>query len=88
MREAENKLNGTSSNASEASQSMMQSVESRENIGRVKKSFGKVFEQLVSDLKPNLAQRLTKLEKTEKKLSTKLVSIMPSSVGKLPSQRY
>ena len=33
-----------------------------------------------------LAQRLTKLEKTEKKLSRKLVSIMPSSVGKMPSQ--
>ena len=88
MRESENKLNAAaSSNASEASQSMMQSVESQEKaLEELRKVLAKFSEQLDRLEARTLAQRLTKLEKTEKKLSTKLVSIMPSSVGKLPSQ--
>ena len=89
MRESENKLSAAaSSNSSEASQSMMQSVaESQERaLEELRKVLAKFSEQLDRLEARTLAQRLKKLEKTEKKLSMKLVSIMPSSVGKLPSQ--
>ena len=88
MKESESKLStAASSNSSEASQSMMQSVESQEKaLEELRKVLAKFSEQLDRLEARTLAQRLTKLEKTEKKLSTKLVSIMPSSVGKLPSQ--
>ena len=82
MRESENKLStAASSNSSEASQSMMQSVESQERaLEELRKVLAKFSEQLDRLEARTLAQRLTKLEKTEKKLSMKLVSIMPSSV--------
>ena len=88
MRESENKLSAAAtSNSSEASQSMMQSVESQERaLEELRKVLAKFSEQLDRLEARTLAQRLKKLEKTEKKLSMKLVSIMPSSVGKLPSQ--
>ena len=88
MRKSENKLNdAASSNASDASQSMMQSAESQEKaLEELRKVLAKFSEQLDRLEARTLAQRLTKLEKTEKKLSIKLVSIMPTSVGKMPSQ--
>ena len=88
MKESESKLStAASSNSSEASQSMMRSVESQERaLEELRKVLAKFSEQLDRLEARTLAQRLTKLEKTEKKLSSKLVSIMPSSIGKLPSQ--
>lgn len=88
MRESENKLkDAASSNASDASQSMMQSAESQERaLEELRRVLAKFSEQLDRLEARTLAQRLTKLEKTEKKLSIKLVSIMPTSVGKMPSQ--
>ena len=88
MRDSENKLNdAASSNVSEASKSMMQSAESQERaLEELRKVLAKFAEQLDRLEARTLAQRLTKLEKTENKLSIKLVSIMPSSVGKMPSQ--
>ena len=88
MKESESKLStAASSNSSEASQSMMQSVESQERaLEELRKVLAKFSEQLDRLEARTLAQRLTKLEKTEKKLSIKLVSIMPTSVGKMPSQ--
>jgi hypothetical protein len=88
MRESENKLkDAASSNASDASQSMMQSAESQERaLEELRRVLAKFSEQLDRLEAITLAQRLTKLEKTEKKLSIKLVSIMPTSVGKMPSQ--
>lgn len=88
MRESENKLNdAASSNASDASQSMMQSAESQERaLEELRRVLAKFSEQLDRLEARTLAQRLVKLEKTEKKLSIKLVSIMPTSVGKMPSQ--
>ena len=66
---------------------MMQSAESQERaLEELRKVLAKFSEQLDRLEARTLAQRLTKLEKTEKKLSRKLVSIMPSSVGKMPSQ--
>ena len=88
MKESENRLNtAASSNSSEASQSMMQSAEAQERaLEELRKVLAMFSEQLDRLEARTLAQRLTKLEKTEKKLSRKLVSIMPSSVGKMPSQ--
>jgi len=88
MRESENNLNAaSSSNTSEASQSLMRSAASQERaLEELRKILAKFSEQLDRLEAKTLAQRLTKLEKTEKKLSIKLVSIMPSSVGKMPSQ--
>ena len=88
MRESENKLkDAASSNASDASQSMMQSAESQERaLEELRRVLAKFSEQLDRLEARTLAQRLTTLEKTEKKLSIKLVSIMPTSVGKMPSQ--
>ena len=76
MRKSENKLNdAASSNASDASQSMMQSAESQERaLEELRKVLAKFSEQLDRLEARTLAQRLTKLEKTEKKLSIKLVS--------------
>ena len=88
MSESEKQLDSAaSSNTSEASQSMMQSAESQERVlEELRRILAKFSEQLDRLEARTLAQRLTKLEKTEKKLSKKLISILPSSVGKMPSK--
>ena len=88
MRESENKLNAAaSSNTSEASQSLMQSAASQERaLEELRKVLAKFSKQLDRLEAKTLAQRLTKLEKNRKQISNKLVSIMASSVGKMPSQ--
>ena len=62
---------------------MMQSAEDQQRaLEELRKVLAKFSEQLDRLEARTLAQRLKKLEKTENKLSKKLVSIMPSSVGK------
>ena len=88
MRESEKELNSAAaSNRSQASQSMMQSAQAQqralEALRNVLAKFSKQLDRLEAR---TLAQRLTKLEKTENKLSKKLVSLMPATVGRMQSQ--
>ena len=88
MSESERKLNSASrSDPSQASQAMMQSAEFQQRaLEELRKVLAKFSKQLDRLEARTLAERLKKLEKTEYKISNKLVTIMASSVGRMPSQ--
>ena len=88
MSESEKKLNSASrSDSSQASQAMMQSAEFQQRaLEELRKVLAKFSKQLDRLEARTLAQRLKKLEKTENRISNKLVAMMASSVGKMPSQ--
>ena len=75
------------SDSSQASQAMMQSAEFQQRaLEELRKVLAKFSKQLDRLEARTLAQRLKKLEKTENRISNKLVAMMASSVGKMPSQ--
>ena len=83
MLESEKNLNfAASSNKSKAGQSIMLSAQSQQQaLEELRKVLAKFSQQLDRLEARTLAQRLIKLEKIENKLSNRLVSNMPSSIG-------
>lgn len=88
MKQAGQKLqSASSSNPSRANQEMMESAQFQEDALDQLRDILSKFSQQVDKLEAmTLAQRLQKLEETERKLSKKVVSTLPSSIGRSPSQ--
>jgi hypothetical protein len=88
MRDAGKKLNTAStSNSQQASQSMMQAAEFQQKALDDLRDILAKFSKQLDDLEAiTLAERLRKLKRTEQKLSQKLVSLMPSSIGRMTTQ--
>ncbi len=88
MRDAGKKLNTASTSESQqASQSMMQAAEFQQKALDDLRDILAKFSKQLDDLEAiTLAERLRKLKRTEQKLSQKLVSLMPSSIGRMTTQ--
>ena len=88
MRDAGKKLNTAStSDSQQASQSMMQAAEFQQKALDDLRDILANFSKQLDDLEAiTLAERLRKLKRTEQKLSQKLVSLMPSSIGRMTTQ--
>ena len=88
MRDAGKKLNTAStSDSQQASQSMMQAAEFQQKALDDLRDILAKFSKQLDDLEAiTLAERLRKLKRTEQKLSQKLVSLMPSSIGRMTTQ--
>ena len=75
------------SDSQQASQSMMQAAEFQQkaldNLRDILAKFSKQLDDLEAI---TLTERLRKLKRTEQKLSQKLVSLMPSSIGRMTTQ--
>ena len=88
MREAKQKLNAAgNSQTSKASQSMLQAAESQQKaLDKLRDVLAKFSNQLDKLEAITLAERLRKLKRTEQKISQKLVSLLPSSIGRMTTQ--
>ena len=88
MRDAGKKLNtANTSDSQQASQSMMQAAEFQQKALDDLRDILAKFSKQLDDLEAiTLAERLRKLKRTEQKLSQKLVSLMPSSIGRMTTQ--